>query len=155
MNTYYMDGIYEEIEGAVRVLQRNLRRGVLPKHVQPQLPYARAEGSIRRDMGQMWFEGRLVRVNGRGARKGYRLASEAERVAFVGALDVMLFAGRVDAVGLSVRLGCGEVVAALVLDWLAELGKVIRLGDGLYRVPSLLEKMAWERYGFYPFGMAA
>ena len=79
MSTYYMEGIYIEVEGAVKRVQRHLRRGVLPKHVQPYLPFDRAEGSVRRDMRQMWLDGRLCRVGLDGSRRGYRLATMLEK----------------------------------------------------------------------------
>jgi hypothetical protein len=152
MITYYMDGIYEDIEGAVKRLQRNLRRGVLPKHVQPYLPYDRAEGSIRRDMGQMWTEGRLVRVGGQGTRRGYRCASTDERSAWRRVLDVLVFIRRAAVADVVARLGIDDEMAALVMDWLAEIGRVIRLNDGGYRLPSRIEALAWQRCGCWPYG---
>lgn len=152
MITYYMDSIYEEIGSAVKKLQRNLRRGVLPKHVQPYLPFDRAEGSIRRDMGAMWTEGLLVRVGGQGARRGYRCASDLERSAWQRALDVLVFIVRARVDELAARLGIDEELAALVLDWLAEIGRVIRLKDGGYRLPSRIEALAWARCGCWPYG---
>jgi hypothetical protein len=152
MITYYMDGIYLEIENAVKRLQRNLRRGVLPKHVQPYLPYDRAEGSIRRDMGQMWVEGKLVRVGGTGARQGYRCATDAERSFWSRVLDVLVFIGRAGQDDLAGRLGVELEIAETVLNWLAEIGRVIRLADGRYRLPSRIEALAWSRCGCWPYG---
>jgi hypothetical protein len=74
--------VWIEIEKALSKAQRDLRRGVLPRDVQARLPYARAEGSLRRDMLAMYQAGRLVRVGGLGARRGYRLPSRVERVAW-------------------------------------------------------------------------
>ena len=81
--TEYMDMVYDEIEQAVQAAQRDLRRGVLPRDVQTRLPYSRAEGSLRRDMYAMFTTGRLVRIGGEGARRGYRLPTRMERIAFV------------------------------------------------------------------------
>lgn len=74
--------VYDWIEFKMRRAQRDLRRGVLPRDMQPRLPFYRAEGSLRRDMSAMWREGRLVRVEGEGARQGYRTPTRMERVAF-------------------------------------------------------------------------
>lgn len=74
--------VWAEIERAVRTAQRDLRRGVLPRDVQARLPYARAEGSLRRDMLMMYDHGRLIRVGGYGARQGYRMPTRMERLAF-------------------------------------------------------------------------
>lgn len=78
----YMILVYEEIAAAVTRAQRDLRRGVLPRDVQGRLPYARAEGSLRRDMLTMYEAGLLVRVGGHGARRGYRQPSALERLAW-------------------------------------------------------------------------
>lgn len=81
--TEYTALVYEQIEMAVQRAQRDLRRGVLPRDVQARLPYRRAEGSLRRDMVGMYRAGRLVRVGGGGARRGYRLPTRAERLSYV------------------------------------------------------------------------
>lgn len=79
----HTDLVFEEIEKAVAKAYRNLRRGVFPRDVQPLLPYNdRAEGSLRRDMIQMYAMGRLVRVGGHGARQGYRLPTRIERLCY-------------------------------------------------------------------------
>jgi hypothetical protein len=150
--TYYMDGIYDEIEQVVKRLQRNLRRGVLPKHVQPHLPYDRAEGSIRRDMGEMWEAGRLVRAGGQGTRRGYRCPSEDEAKSFRHILDGLMFMGRASADDVALRMGLDGELAALVLEWLAEIGRVIRVHGGGYRMPSKIETLAWQKYGLWPYG---
>ncbi len=92
--SWYTDLVYEEIEKAVAKACRDLGRGVFPRDVQPRLPYGaskrpdgtyeggRAEGSLRRDMLAMWAAGRLVRVGGQGARRGYRLPSRMEKLAY-------------------------------------------------------------------------
>lgn len=82
MISEYTELVWCEIERAVREARRDLRRGVLPKDVQPRLPYGRAEGSLRRDMLHMYQSGRLVRLGGEGARRGYRMPTHAERWAF-------------------------------------------------------------------------
>lgn len=74
--------VWAEIEKALRLAQRDLRRGVLPRDVQARLPYSRAEGSLRRDMLAMYQAGRLVRVGGAGARRGYRMPTRAEMIAW-------------------------------------------------------------------------
>lgn len=79
----YTEGVWEDIETAVRKAQRDLRRGVFPRDVQPRLPFEyRAEGSLRRDMLAMYEAGWLVRIGGYGARRGYRLPSRMERLAY-------------------------------------------------------------------------
>jgi len=80
MASQHTELVYEEIEKAMAVAQRELKRGVLPKDVQARLPYRRAEGSVRRDMGDMARIGRLVRLGGTGARQGYRLPTRMERI---------------------------------------------------------------------------
>lgn len=82
MATEYTEEIYEAIEACVLVASRQLGRGVLPRDVQAMLPYARAEGSVRRDMLNMAQAGRLVRLYGEGCRRGYRLPTRMERMAF-------------------------------------------------------------------------
>lgn len=80
--TEYTLLVFGEIEKAVGHLQRDLRKGVLPREVMCRLPYGRAEGSLRRDMLAMYEQGRLVRLGGYGARQGYRLPSALERLAW-------------------------------------------------------------------------
>lgn len=80
--TEYTQLVWEEIEGAVRKAERDLRRGVLPRDVQSRLPYSRAEGSLRRDMLAMYQKGRLIRLGGEGCRRGYRMPTVIERVSW-------------------------------------------------------------------------
>lgn len=75
--------VWAEIERAVKTAQRDLRRVVLPRDVQARLPYSRAEASLRRDMITMYQQGRLIRLGGYGARRGYRLPTRMERLAYV------------------------------------------------------------------------
>lgn len=77
-----MSDVYAVIEVAVVRAQRDLRRGVLPRDIQARIPYARAEGSLRRDMSAMWATGRLVRVGGAGCRRGYRVPTMIERLSW-------------------------------------------------------------------------
>lgn len=74
--------VWAEIERAMKAAQRDLRRGVLPRDVQARLPYSRAEGSLRRDMLAMYRMGWLIRLGGYGARRGYRLPTRMERMAY-------------------------------------------------------------------------
>lgn len=78
----YTMSIFSQISEVVRTSQRDLRRGVLPKHVQARLPYPRAEGSVRRDMGNMRDAGLLVRLGSETSRQGYRLPTAIERLSF-------------------------------------------------------------------------
>lgn len=78
----YTELVYEAIEKAVGKAYRDLGKGVLSRDIQARLPYDRAEGSLRRDMLQMYAAGRLVRVAGHGARQGYRLPSRMEKLAY-------------------------------------------------------------------------
>lgn len=74
------DNILEQ----VRHIQRNLRRGVLPRHIQPRLSdygYV-SEQWLRTCMVRLWRRGELVRIGGTGARRGYRLPTLVERLAF-------------------------------------------------------------------------
>ena len=82
MTSEYTQLVFDEIEKAAGKAQRDLRRGVFPRDVMPRLPYARAEGSLRRDMWSMYEQGRLVRLGGEGARKGYRVPTLIERLAW-------------------------------------------------------------------------
>lgn len=74
--------VYDWIEHEMRRAARDLRRGVLPRDLQPRLPFYRHESSLRRDMYNMYQTGRLVRVDGEGARQGYRLPTRIEAAAF-------------------------------------------------------------------------
>jgi hypothetical protein len=74
--------VYDYIVKIAGRVQRNLRRGVLPRDVQPMLDFYRAEGSLRRDMRAMWQAGLLVRIGGEGARQGYRLPTTLERLCY-------------------------------------------------------------------------
>lgn len=80
--TDYTEITYQEIEKVVGVAFRDLKRGVMPKDIQPRFPVYRAEGSLRRDMLAMMAAGRLIRISGIGARQGYRLPTKIERLAF-------------------------------------------------------------------------
>ena len=80
MVSEHTEYVYREIEKALWVAQRELGRGVLPRDIQVRLPYRRAEGSVRRDMADMVRVGRLVRIGGDGARRGYRLPTRMERL---------------------------------------------------------------------------
>lgn len=66
--------IEETILQIVRKLQRDYRRGVFPWMVAAQLDIYRAEGTLRRDMMQMAQRGKLTRIGGRKARRGYVVA---------------------------------------------------------------------------------
>lgn len=62
----------EEIIKIVRNLQRNYN-AVFPWMVTLWLELGRAEGSVRRDMARLARQGRLIRVGGYNARRGYRV----------------------------------------------------------------------------------
>lgn len=62
--------------------QRDLRRGVLPKHVQARLPFYVSEQALRKYMVRLWQRGELMRIGGTDARRGYRTPTLVERVAF-------------------------------------------------------------------------
>lgn len=66
----------------VRSMQRHLRRGVLPRHVQPRLPFYVSEQALRKYMVRMSRQGDIIRLGGDTARRGYRLPTLVERVAF-------------------------------------------------------------------------
>lgn len=78
----YTEMVWKEIERAVQAAQRDLKRGVLPRDVCSRLPYDRAEGSLRRDMLAMYRMGRLIRLGGYGARRGYRLPTPVEKISY-------------------------------------------------------------------------
>lgn len=63
-------------------IQRNSRRGVLPVNVQARLDFYVSEQWLRTCMVRMWRNGRLIRIGGAGARRGYRLPTLVERLAF-------------------------------------------------------------------------
>lgn len=67
----------DEIVEQVRVLQRTYQR-VYPWMILNWLPLARVEGSVRRDMAKLWRLGRLERVGGARARRGYRVPKRAQ-----------------------------------------------------------------------------
>jgi len=175
MPTDYTEYIYQQIENCVVTVCRNLKRGALPRHVQAYLPYDRAEGSVRRDMGAMWQMGRLARIGRAGSRRGYRVASGDERFLFewlpaamrmlsipnppskspLASQGETLKAGRgvrvEDIAGMLDRDDVDRVRA--VLDWLADLGKVVALDNGSYRAPSQLERLSWRINGTFPYGV--
>jgi hypothetical protein len=62
--------------------RRSLRHGVLPKHVQTCLPFDISEQVVRKYMVRMSRQGDIIRIGGTGARRGYRLPTLVERVAF-------------------------------------------------------------------------
>lgn len=74
--------VWADIETIMRTAQRDLRRGIFPCDVAARYPVYRAEGSLRRDMLAMYEAGRIVRVGGHGARRGYRLPSRMEKLAY-------------------------------------------------------------------------
>lgn len=87
--------IEQNILNLVQKAQRNLRRGVLPRHVQPELPFYVSEQALRKYMVRMSRQGDIIRIGGTGSRRGYRLPTLVERVAFavtgmfpVGAEDI-------------------------------------------------------------------
>ena len=80
--TQHMDAMYLTIELAVKLAHKDGWKAVMPYEVQRRLPFDRAEGSLRRDMLAMYRCGRLVRVGGEGARQGYRLPTQVERLSF-------------------------------------------------------------------------
>ena len=55
----------------VRKLERSYGRGIYPFMVQAWLDMPRCEQSLRRDMQRMARTGKLVRVGGGAARRGY------------------------------------------------------------------------------------
>lgn len=61
------------IVGVVRRLQRT-NQGVFPWQVMYYAPFTISEGYARKTMVRLWQEGRLQRIGGAGARRGYRVA---------------------------------------------------------------------------------
>lgn len=155
MPTDYTEFIYQQIENAVLKVCRNLRRGALPKHVMAYMPYYRAEGSLRRDMGNMWQLGRLVRVGRAGSRRGYRCARSQERFLFEWVPAAVKSLGRwASAEDIAGVLNQDDVdVVRLVLDWLSDCGKVVALDNGSYRAPTQLERLSWRINGTLPYGV--
>lgn len=77
----YLSGVVIDfmIVHTVRRLERDLHvrgsdRGVFPWQVQARLDIARCEQTLRRDMFRLAEAGRLERIGGDGARRGYRVA---------------------------------------------------------------------------------
>lgn len=66
----------------VRRLQRTYT-GVFPWQVQMWLPFGISEGYTRKTMVRLWQEGRLHRIGGDGARRGYRVMRCAPRLQIV------------------------------------------------------------------------
>ena len=61
----------EVIVQTVRQLQRIYGRGVLPWEVTSWLPFEISIGYTRKSMAALWKSGKLRRVGGAGARRGY------------------------------------------------------------------------------------
>jgi hypothetical protein len=155
MATEYTEFIYEQVAACVARVTRNLQRGALPKHVQAYLPYYRAEGSIRRDMGAMWQSGQLMRIGRAGSRRGYRVPKADERFLFEWIPAAVRMLGRmVDAEEVAEVLNRQDIeMVRGVLNWLADCGKVVALDNGSYRAPTQLERMAWKIGGTLPYGV--
>lgn len=66
----------------VKCVQRNRRGGALPRHIQPRLEFYVSEQWLRVCMVRLWRRGELIRIGGAGARRGYRLPTLVERLAF-------------------------------------------------------------------------
>ena len=54
----------------VRELQR-IYSGVLPCELVGWLPFKMSIGYARKTMRRLWLEGKLIRIGGAGARRGY------------------------------------------------------------------------------------
>lgn len=72
----------DNILDLMRQTRRDLRRGVLPREIQARLPIGVSEQNLRKYMVRLWHRGELIRIGGTAARRGYRLPSLVERVAF-------------------------------------------------------------------------
>ncbi len=77
-----LEAHYRDIEAAMVENQRTSWRGILPCEVLACLDVHVTEKQIRQDMDEMVGMGRLVKV-GRGMSRGYRLATRAQRAAFM------------------------------------------------------------------------
>lgn len=64
----------ERIVGVVQQIQKEYRRGVLPRMVQARLDFSRCEQQVRKDLKRLAERGVLVRIGGEGARRGYCVA---------------------------------------------------------------------------------
>lgn len=68
-----------EIVRAVAQQQRRLQRGVFPWMVQAWIDMPRSEATLRNRMRQLWLEGKLERIGGAKARRGYRVPASVIR----------------------------------------------------------------------------
>jgi hypothetical protein len=67
---YHSDEVIVQMIGR---LQRTYGRGVLPWEVVSWLPFGMSIGYARKVCARLWREGRLHRVGGSGARRGYKV----------------------------------------------------------------------------------
>ena len=74
------DDVIVELVGR---LQRSNRSGVFPWQVMYYVPFEISEGYARKTMTRLWQEGRLSRVGGTNARRGYRVAVGVSRLRVV------------------------------------------------------------------------
>lgn len=71
-----MSGVLDNsIIQVVKKTQRDVQRGVLPWMVQARLDVDLHEKTVRSHMRRMWQEGKLERVGGANARRGYKVAA--------------------------------------------------------------------------------
>jgi hypothetical protein len=73
----------EVIIRIVRERQRICGHGILPADVVQWLPFGMSIGYARKVMRRLWTEGQLIRVGGKGARRGYLAPAEVSRLRVV------------------------------------------------------------------------
>ncbi|MEQ9027550.1 MAG: hypothetical protein RLP44_02445 [Aggregatilineales bacterium] len=70
-----IDGVDGLILQIVKGKQRRVRHGVLPWMLQAHLEMEIHESTLRRRMRNLWLDGKLERVGGATARRGYKVAA--------------------------------------------------------------------------------
>jgi len=145
----------DNIIEVVKRRQRDVKYGVLPKTVQIGLPFGVAEQTVRRYMAGMWQRGRLFRIGGTGARRGYRCLRAGEQVIEGGLVDLLranpwgLTTDRI-ADALDVRL---EVAEDYIPNMMAR-GVVLEY-RGAWRLPTALQSLAFATVGSFGYRAVA
>ena len=136
---------------AVKSRQRDVKYGVLPKTVQACLPVRIAEQTVRRYMAGMWREGKLFRIGGTGARRGYRALKRGEEVLERELVTLL----KANPLGLTAQLISEllDVQAEMVAYYLPILmnrGLVLEY-RGAWRAASEIQKLAFVTVGSFGY----
>lgn len=144
----------DNILEAVKARQRDVKDGVLPKTVQALLPISIAEQTLRRYMARMWQAGKLYRFGGTNARRGYRALRDAESTIEQRVINLLESnPWGLDTEKIAELLGVRDEVVADYLPQM-EFRGLLLLNRGVWRVPSLLQRIAFDTCGTFGYRAA-